>query len=136
VIEQGLQMLVQADAVVAALCAAGGYPGEVPKGAPLPSWSYRFFGGSPNKALGTVGGLTMRRCEIECYGDGVDGAAQAMGLMRAIDAVLDGYYGVLPDDDETRVDSCLRSDEPMDSTDPERRAFRRKREYEIWFYDE
>jgi hypothetical protein len=133
VIEAGLSLLVQGDSAVAALASVGGFMLEVPKGTALPTWTYRFFGGTPVKSLTCVGGLTMRRCEIDAYGET---AAAALKLAYAIDAVLDGYTGMLADEDQIRVDSILKAEEPMDFYDEDRRAFRRKQEYEVWFYDE
>jgi hypothetical protein len=71
--------------------------------------------------------------QIDCYGST---AAQAITLAKAIDAVLNGYRGTLPDADATVVQGCFRLNlidpDPWDASQECRRIL----EYELWFYQQ
>jgi hypothetical protein len=129
-IEQGLVGLVQADGPVAAMSPAGGFFASIPKDfAPLPTWSYRSISDIPYTGLLSVKGLHRMHWQIDCYGAG---AASAIALATAIDNVISGYSGNLPDVEQTYVSSII----PMDSTDffdEVRRTYRRVLEYDIHY---
>ena len=129
-IEQGLVKLVQASSTVSAICPTGGLFVELEKDQALPGWTYRFFSDHPEETLTTIGGLTRRRVQIDCYGTS---GSDVIRLAAAINQVLHGYRGTLTDTDSTVVDSISRSD-LMDFFDDARRSYRRMLEFEIWFY--
>lgn len=130
-IESGIVILVQANADVTAISPIGGFLGELPKGQALPSWSYTFVSDVPLYTLTGKDPLTMRRLQIDCYGNA---AAEAITLAYAIDKVLSGYKGTLPDPDSTVVQGCFRSN-LIDFVDGDSRTFRRLLEYSVWFND-
>jgi hypothetical protein len=129
-IEAGISIFVQSNAAVAALCTAGGFYTELPKDQALPSWAYQFVSDVPNYTLRRRDPLTMRRLQIDCYGSA---AADAIALSYAIDHLLDGYRGYLPDTDQTLVAGCFRSN-VLDFFDDASRSYRRLLEYQLWFY--
>ncbi len=131
-LEEGLVKLVQSDPSVAALCPNGGYFVKLPDGTPLPSWSYQVIS-DPADYTTTGERYTQIRYELDCYAD-PDGANMAIRLARAIDNVLGGFKGTLPDVDQTVVFACLRSDR-RDFENSEARNFRRMTEYDIHYRD-
>ena len=136
-IENGIVGLINADpGVLAAL--AGGVGGfgfdELAKNLPLPSWAFRFFGGHVIPTLGGVGpkSFRWRRMEIHCMGSSAD---NTLTLAGAIDNVLSGFSGMLPDASPggTQVDSIIPSNSPIDFFDSAARSWRRVLEYQVWF---
>jgi hypothetical protein len=129
-IDEGLVALVQANAGVLAIAPSGGFLSELqPKDHALPSWTQKTISNPQHNTLTSFTGLTMRRWQVDCY---ANAGADAIGLARAIDTVLNGFRGVLADPDATYVDHCFRSD-LIDFFDPAGRTYRRMLEYEIWF---
>src|SRR6185437_13626272 len=104
-LEEGLVTLVQGNAGVSAIAAAGGFFAELPKGQPLPSWTYLVVSDNADYTLDGPMSLGSRRMQIDCYGDA---AAQAIRLAKAIDNLLSGYRGTLADPDSTIVQGCFR----------------------------
>jgi hypothetical protein len=74
--------------------------------------------------------MTTRRLQVDVYGaKGVD----VLPLANAINNVLSGYSGTLPDPDETQVRSILRSN-IIDFFDDLSRTYRRMLEYMVTYY--
>jgi hypothetical protein len=128
-IEDGIAQLVQADTTVNGICPVGGFYASLPKGTPLPSWSYIVVSEVTDYTLEHRVALTPRRLQIDTY---ASGGADALHLARAIDNVLSGYKGVLPDTESTNVQGCFRSNE-LDFFDDASRTYRRLLEYELWY---
>jgi hypothetical protein len=108
---------------------------ELQMNSPLPSWAWRFVGGLPLgiHLLGTRG-LKWTRFEVHCMGQNSD---QAVFLANAIDNVLDGFSGYLPDANGsfpgTLVDLIVPLNSPLDFFDPPPRSMRRVLEYKVTF---
>jgi len=134
VIEQGLVILIQES--IPEDMAPGGFavqlpPNQITEASPM-AWTYTLLGGTPVNALHTVGGLRMRRLQIDCFGLT---AAHAFTLASAVQSALDGFSGALKDPDKTVVDNCLLSEEPYDFPfDAAARNYRRMIEFELWFF--
>jgi hypothetical protein len=127
-IEQGLALLVQGNAGVAAIATAGGgFFDALPKDFPLPSWSYRIVSDPVSYELTGPVSLGSTRIQIDCYGAN---GADAILLAKAIDAVLNGYRGTMTDPDATFVQGCFRTNK-IDFFDDEARNYRRMLEYVI-----
>ncbi len=132
-IEQGLVQLVQSNAAVAALCSEGGFLVQLPDGHPLPSWAYTIISNKSPYCLDGTHGYTDLRLQIDVFGDG-DSAADMIRLARAIDKVLSGYHGTLPDPDKTIVFGCFQAD-LRDFFNDAARNYRRMLEYELQYSD-
>jgi len=128
VIEEGIVQLVQSDAGVKAIAPLGGFLVQLPKDQTLPSWAYSVVSKVPNTSLQSARGLAMLRLQIDCDGSAPD----VIQLAAAIDNVLHGYQGTLPDPDHTYVSCCFQSD-TKDFFDDAGRTLRRMLEYEILF---
>jgi hypothetical protein len=124
-IEQGMVQLLQGTPAVAAIAANGGFFGTLPKDFPLPSWSYMVVSDPVDYELTGPVSLGSTRIQIDCYGAV---AADALRLASAIDAVLIGYRGTLPDPDATVVQGVFRINK-LDFFDPDARNYRRMLEY-------
>lgn len=135
-IEEGLVRLVQGNAAVLAICPVGGFLSEEPKDEQLPSWMYKFLGESPTytQAVGETGFVSPAIVEIRCFAS--DGAT-VVSLSRAINAVLSGFRGTLPDSDQTVVNGCFRiehgPDGPFDDFSATRRIPTRTLYYELHY---
>jgi len=128
-IEQGMVILVQGNAGVSAIAPLGGFLAELPKGQALPSWTYLYVSDQATYTLTGPDPLTMRRLQIDCY---ANAGADIVKLAAAIDAVLNGFKGLLSDQ-QTLVQGCFRSnliDFPFDDV---ARTYRRMLEYQLWF---
>lgn len=124
-------MLTQGNATVASLTpSGGGFLSGLPKDQPLPSWSYIMVSHSPDATLMTIRGFASIRLQIDCYGNS---GAEIIALADAIDRVLQGFKGPLPDPGATYVDSCFQSDLQDFPLDEAGRTFRRMLEYEIFY---
>ena len=130
-IDAGIVQLVMANAAVIAAASTGGFYLELPKDYILPSWTYRVVSDNGPYCLRGEHGFVTRRLQIDCYGNI---GAEAIRLARAIDKVLGGYRGTLPDPDATIVFGCFRSD-LIDFFDDPGRTPRRMLEYEIQFHE-
>jgi hypothetical protein len=128
-IEQGLVMLVQASPAVQAIAPGSGFFAEAPKDHALPLWTYISASEVQPYTLDGAHGFVNRRIQINC--DGAI-AADCILLAKAIDDVLSGYNGVLPDPDATPVHGCFRTN-VVDFFDDPGRTSRRILEYETWF---
>lgn len=130
-IEQGLVLLVQADAGVSAISPTGGFFAQLPKDFSLtaPSWTYQTISDVAGYLLTQPETVGERRIQIDCYGAK---AADVILLANAIDALLSGFRGALPDPDATFVQGCFR-DNMIDFFDPDSRTYRRMLDYKIWF---
>ena len=127
-IEAGLVLRINSDAAVKALIASpGGFTG-VPKGQPLPTWTYRWVSDNTQMALCSVTGLTFARVQIDCYGNQ---KAEVVNLGKAITQVLNGFKGTLTDIDNIIVDSIFRSDMHDPEEDEAGRTWRRVLEFEV-----
>ena len=130
-LEQGLVLLVQSNRTVAAIAAAGGFLGELPKGTDLPSWSYFVVSDGEQYTLRGRAGLSSIFVQIDCYGST---AAQVILLAKAIDDVLSAFHGALSDEDATGVDHIFRTNKE-DFFDDASRTYRRMLEYGVWVYE-
>ena len=120
-IEDGIVQLVQSDPTVLSLCPLGGFYATLPKGTPLPSWSYKVISEVAQYTLQGRTNLTPRRLQIDVYAmEGVE----ALQLTRAIDNVLSAWRGTLPDPQATVVQGIFRDDE-HDFFDDASRTWRR-----------
>jgi hypothetical protein len=128
-IEQGIVELVQADPTVAALCPVGGFLSQLPQTATLPSWAYSTISLSRTYPLDNVERLTMRRIQIDVI---ASTSASVIHLANAIDAVLSGYRGTLPDPDATAVQGIF-TDSMSDFFDTTARNYRRSIDYIVWY---
>lgn len=131
-IEQGIVALVTASVDVTAIAPVGGFLAQLPENQPLPSWSFSFVTELANYTLQGRDALTMRRLQIDCYGNT---PTEAITLATAINRVLDGYRGALADPDATKVQGVFRSN-LIDFFDDGARSFRRLLEYTVWFEDQ
>lgn len=129
-IESGIAKLVQGDTAVAAIAATGGYVAAVPKGTPRPTWRQTYVGDQTTYTLDRLEGPTRRRLQIDCFGGT---QSEAVQLAAAIDAVLSGYRGTLPDSDQTVVQICKRTNLIDFEPDESSRTYRRLLEYAITF---
>jgi hypothetical protein len=125
VIDDGIVLLVQTDPTVAAQCIIGGFYLSLPKGTPLPSWTYQVISEVTDYTLRGRTDLMPRRLQIDVYS--MDGA-EAINLTRAIDNVLSGWKGVLPDAQATVVQGIFRENE-LDFFDDASRTYRRMLEF-------
>ena len=132
-LEAGIVSLVMADAGVLAITTTGGFLVNLPKDEALPSWTHQTISDAGPYALRGEHGFTTRRLEINCFGNR---RADAVSLAAAIDAVLSGYKGTLPDADSTVVYGCFRSDRMDAPFDEAARTYRRMLEYEIQYADQ
>jgi hypothetical protein len=128
-IEQGLQLLVQGNAAVVAIAAAGGgFTAQLPKNFPLPSWTQTLITDPTDYNMQGPVDLGNRTVQIDCYASTAD---DALSLAAAIDAVLSGYRGQLADDDAVFVQACFRTDQ-RDFFDGDPREYRRGLVYNIF----
>lgn len=132
-LEDGIVLLICADATVASIAPIGGFLAEAAKNLVPPTWTYLFAGGSTEYTLQGERGPRMRRLQIDAYGATDVGGSDAIMLSVAIDAVLDNFRGLLPDPDQTGVLSCLMEEEPHDFYDEASRTYRRMTEYLICY---
>ena len=128
-IEDGIVQLVQSDPTVLSLCQFGGFWLSLPKGTPLPSWSFTVVSEVTDYTLAGRTDLTPRRLQIDTYA--MEGA-EALNLARAIDNVLSGYKGTLPDPQATVVQGCFRENE-IDFFDDVSRTYRRMIEFFVHY---
>lgn len=126
-IEDGIVQLVQTDPTVAAQCTFGGFWLSLPKGTPLPSWSYQVISEPTEYTLRGRTDLMPRHLQIDVFA--MEGA-QALSLARAIDNVLSGWKGTLPDAQATVVQGIFRDNE-LDFFDDASRTYRRMIEFFI-----
>jgi hypothetical protein len=128
-IDNGIVQLVQTDPTVAAQCVFGGFWLSLPKGTPFPSWSYQVVSEVTDYTLAGRTDLMPRRLQIDVYA--MDGA-QAQSLARAIDNVLSGWRGTLPDAEATVVQGIFRDNE-LDFFDEASRTYRRLIEFFVHY---
>ena len=128
-IEDGIAQLVQSDPVVASQCVFGGFWLSLPKGTPFPSWTFQVISEVTDYTLRGRTDLTPRRLQIDVYA--MDGS-EALNLARAIDNVLSGWKGVLPDAQATAVQGIFRDNE-IDFFDDASRTYRRMIEFFIHY---
>ncbi len=128
-IEQGITLMVMADATVKSLCAAGGFMGTLPKDQALPSWTYKVISDTSSISLKGRNKLTGQRWQVDVYGSD---PASCISLASAVDAVLDTANGTLADVDATVLQLCVRCGKE-DFFDDVNRTYRRMLEYELWF---
>jgi hypothetical protein len=138
-VEQGLIMLLQANAAVAAI-STGGWEAELPPDATLPNWSWITIYKHPQYALQAMPGLVPWAVQIDSYSASDQGAdsqsANSVGtipLAQAIYNCLSGYQGTLPDPQNTQVDSIFLEDEEL-YFDSVRRTWRIRQDYRVNFY--
>lgn len=133
-VEQGIVQLVQSSSSVLALCQRGGYWLQLPKDpAPtFPNWSWRVISSNPDIGLQFTRGLTFLRFQIDTYGAAALRGTDCLKLAAAIDSVLSGFVGALPDPEATIVSSCFGSDQ-SDTFIDSSRSYRRMLEYEIQY---
>jgi hypothetical protein len=137
VIDQGILMLVNNGLASASppVAYGGGFLDQMaPPNAGYPFWVYRVISQVPNTGLLFAKGLRMRRIQIDVMGDPspAGNGSDALALADAIDGILNGYAGNLPDPDSTFVSSCFQSD-LIDEYDTALRTPKRLLEYEIQF---
>jgi hypothetical protein len=126
-IEQGIQILVQADSAVSAIATFGGFSTQLPKNAALPTWTQMLITDPVDYNMEGAVDLGDRSIQIDCFAATM---SDAMSLAAAIDAVLSGYRGQLADDDAVFVQACFRTDQ-RDFYDDAPRTFRRMLQYSI-----
>lgn len=129
VIEEGLVMLIQAG-IGSPPMAPGGFAGQFSQNQPVPAYYYRVISDKPDTGLLFVKGLIMRRFQFDCFGAQ---AVDAQVLANAVDAVLHGFHGVLPDPDSTPVSSIIRTDRMGPEFSDSARNFWIMLEYQIWY---
>lgn len=131
-LESGLVQLLNNDPGVSAITPTGGFGfDELAKNMCLPSWAFRFVGGRSYVTLRSAQGLRWRRLEIHCMAGDAD---TTIGLAIAINAVLEGFSGLLPDNaPSTMVDSIFNTNTPVDFFDAGTRTYRRVLEYQVTF---
>ena len=100
----------------------------LPKDQRLPAWCYTIVSRVSQHTL-TADRFSNMTLQIDCFADTAAGVQQ---LASAIDASLDGFSGVLTDDDSTRVLSCLSSSS-MDFFEDAPRVFRRMLEFDVFY---
>lgn len=128
-IEEGFVRLVQENAAVKAIAAAGGFNDELPKDQALPSWTYKIVSDNAHYTLRGEDALRAYRLQVDCYGTG---RPDALRLAAAVDKVLSGFRGQLADSGRTFVQGCFRTN-GLSFFDDARRTYRRMLEYMIWF---
>ena len=126
-IEQGIQILVQANAAVAAISTFGGFSTQLPENAAKPPWTQTLVSDPVDYKMDGVVDLGSRSIQIDCFAATM---SDAMSLAAAIDAILSGYRGQLADDDAVFVQGCFRTD-MRDFFDDAPRTFRRMLQYSI-----
>lgn len=127
-IEQGIQILVQGNAAVAAVAAFGGFSTELPKNQTFPTWTQTVISDPTDYNMQGPVDLGNRAIQIDCFAGSM---ADAITLASAIDAVLSGYKGQLTDADSVYVQACFRTD-LRDFFDDAPRTFRRMLTYSIF----
>jgi hypothetical protein len=128
-IEQGVVMLIQSDAAVKAIAAQGGFLATLPSDYQLPSWTYLLVSDVTDYVLTGPSKLSSRRVQFDCYGTQ---PADIILLGNAIDKLLNGYRGTLPDPDATVVQGIFHLNS-LDFFDVDSRTYRRSLDYMIWF---
>ena len=128
-IELGIVRLVNSSPAVSAIIANGGFFVELPKDPTLPAWTYKVITDEPDYTLAGFGGCSYRRIQIDCQ---CNTGADCINLASAIDEVLSGFRGALPDPDSTVMQGCFR-DRIYDDFNDKSRSYRRMLEYKIWF---
>lgn len=126
-IEQGIQILVQADTTVKALATFGGFSTQLPANIAKPTWTQTLVTDPTDYNMQGAVDLGNREIQIDCFADTM---ADAMSLAAAIDAVLSGFRGQLADDDVVFVQACFRTG-MRDFYDDAPRTFRRMLQYSI-----
>jgi hypothetical protein len=135
VIEQGIVMLVQAGLVTSppTIVPPGGFYAELPKdllSASVPqAWTYDFVNEGGTYTHDGPQPLTGATLEIVCHGYQ---AKDAINLAKAINQVLSGYKGTLPDPDHTQV-SGIFSMHKSDFFSDQSRTYRRVLGYHLWY---
>jgi hypothetical protein len=133
VIEQGLMLLIQSG-LGSPPMVSGGFLDQLPENWMSTNeygYMYRIISlpdAKDNHGLTFSVGFEKIRFEVNCYGAT---AAAKLTLARAVNTVLQGFQGFLPDPDETRVYCCMRSDIMDFPYDSSARNFRRMLEFEI-----
>lgn len=94
------------------------------------AYTYKVISDRPDTGLTHSVGFDLARFEINCFSFDRPGVIL---LSKAINLVLQGFHGILPDADATQIYCCKRSDLKDFDTDPNARNFRRMLEYEISF---
>ena len=136
-LEAGLVELVMANAAVTAIAATGGFLLSLPKdqlSTVTASWSYQVISDHSVYGLRGEHGFVTRRLQVDCFSDSTH-PGLCITLAKAIDHVLSGFMGTLPDTDATMVFGCFRSD-LQDFFDDAGRTYRRMLEYEIQFFQQ
>lgn len=111
----------------------GGFLDQMqPPNANYPFWVYRVISETPNTGLLFATGFRMRRIQIDVLGEPspAGNGSDAISLAQAIDQILNGYAGNLPDPNSTFVSSCIQ-DDLSDQYDTSVRTPRRLLGYEI-----
>lgn len=140
-IEQGIVKLIQSAPSITPICPYGGYMAQLlPKDATafMPTWTWRIISNLPDTGLRFSRGLAFCRFQIDVYGHPDRRGTDCLQLAAAIDSLLSGYQGTLPDADPlasppvagTFVSSIFGFDQSDDFNDS-LRSYRRMLEYEI-----
>lgn len=103
---------------------------QLPPNFPYPSWTWTAIHEEAEAALQSPNGFFRRRFEIACYGNTNGTGADVINLANAINNVLNGFVGYLPDPHNIFVGVCWNIDE-TDSFDSSARSKERRLEYEI-----
>lgn len=130
-IEQGIAMLVQGNAAVAAIATSGGgFLVQLPKGQLdlAPTWTLAVITDATDYSLGGTVDLGNTTIQIDVF---AKDAASVIGLARAINAVLSGLKGALDDPDAVYVNGCFQTGK-TDFFDDAGRTYRRMLEYQIF----
>ena len=127
-IEQGLVMKIQAESGYSTV---GGFAGQLPENLPAPVYFYKVISDQANTTLQSFKGFGSRMFQFDCFGAK---AVDAQLLANAIDVVLNGFHGTLPDPDSTRVDSIFRTDRMGPEPSSSSRNFWVMLEYKVWYY--
>jgi hypothetical protein len=130
-IDQGLELLLQNTSAVTAIAPVGGFNTQLPPNKPLPSWTFQLVSSPSDLTLQGPVSLTYARYQFDCYGEN---SAQTILLSNAINQVLDGFIGTLPDPDATIV-QVMRRTNKIPFFDSDARNFRIMLEYELQYVE-
>ncbi|HXI42057.1 MAG TPA: hypothetical protein VNH83_18895 [Bryobacteraceae bacterium] len=133
-IEQGISLLVRNALSNPPDDAFGGFFAQLPKdwiSADRPrAWTYRFITSNPMYVLAGANGMVEAELQIDCHGFTPE---DAIALAAAIDPVLSGFHGLLPDDDQTKVQGMFNQGSSTDGYSDVNRTFVRTLEYQIHY---
>lgn len=134
-LEVGIQNLVAADSGVQALIGSPArlYPVALPEDPTYPCASYQVISDIPDYTLDKASNIEVKRIQIDAWSGGTVNASYlaAKNVQAAIRAVLELFYGALPDG--TRVAGIFVANS-TDLYEQDARAYRTTTDYMVHFY--